>query len=113
MALDSLGPLLRGVGSTIILIGAIIGFWIARHNLRAERARQQAVHLSSASTMKMSTLPRRGSLPETSSDAVPQSDSLAEEVIENPWFELLGLAGTAVMSSSFYVEWAARRRKGA
>ena len=113
IALGSLGPLLRGVGSTIMLIAAIVGFCIARHNLRVEGFRQQAVHQSTASS-KSSTLPGAASISETveGSAAEPQH-SLAEEVIENPWFELFGLAGAAVVSSSFYVEWAAKRRENA
>ncbi len=41
-----------------------------------------------------------------------ETESVAEEVVENLWFEWLGIVGAAVISSSFYFEAIVRRRGG-
>ena len=44
----------------------------------------------------------------------PHEDSgegIAEEVLENLWFEWLGLLGSGVVATSFYAEWFIRKAK--
>jgi hypothetical protein len=67
---DSLPALLRGIGSTIIVVAAVVATFFA--------------------------WPADG-------------QSVAEEVVTNPWFDLFGLLGTATISISFYVDWMQKR----
>jgi hypothetical protein len=114
MSLSSTAPLLRGIGTTIILIGAVIGFWVTRHDVHKDHIPKQGANVGSVSQAKI-TLPAAGPKSDTTenSESSPQSDSLVEEVAENLTFEWMALVGAAVVSSSFYVEWAARRKKSA
>jgi len=114
MSLSSTAPLLRGIGTTIILIGAVIGFWMARRDVHQDRISTPGATVGSVSTATI-ILPSASPKPHTigSSEASSQGDSLVEEVAENLTFEWLALVGAATVSSSFYVEWAARRKKSA
>jgi hypothetical protein len=88
MSKNSLPPLLRGIGSTVLLTGAVIGFLAARHDMQAQQAQARS-HTQSA--------------PE---------ENFADDVLENRSFEWLGLAGAAILTSSFYTEAYLRRKEG-
>lgn len=94
---DSSPPLLRGLGTTIILIATILSFIIAREEMKAG---------------DLARLPPASAITHAPSDArQPEDDSVIEEVLSDPWVEGLSYLGTALIASSFYLEWFLRRRK--
>lgn len=103
MTRESLAPLLRGIGSSLILAGAIIGFVVARQEMRISRT-----HRQSQSQVALSGKDSPGV---SKNNEEANDESVAERLVENPWFELLGFLGMAGVSSSFYVEYLARRTK--
>lgn len=112
---EALPPLLRGLGTTVILVATVVSLATARGNqrppasLRLPLARpaptppREAAH-SAAPDMDVAR--EIAALRQEVAD-----DSVLEEVFENPWFELCGIVGTAVITSSFFLEWSIRRRK--
>jgi hypothetical protein len=42
-----------------------------------------------------------------------QDSGVIDDVFKNPWFEILGFLGTAVIASSFYAEWMVRKNENA
>jgi hypothetical protein len=105
---ELLGPLLRGVGTSLMLAGAVIGFAVAREDLHLARLRIQRQGGVVSSGARASGV-AAGSENVTSEEG---EESLAERVVENLWFEWLGFVGAAVTSSSFYFEYVARRKRG-
>lgn len=85
MSKNSIPPLLRGIGTTVVLLGAVIGFLAARHDVQAPKT------------------PAR----------TAAEENFADEVLENPSFEWLGLVGAAIVASSFYAEAFIRRKEEA
>ena len=106
MIRDAFGPLLRGIGSSLILVGALIGYLGATHHPQGARRPGQ---IQSTMTAPMKRSPEVGGGEKGNADA--SDESFAEQVVENPWFESLGFLGAAVVSTSFYVEYLARRRR--
>ena len=92
MTRESLAPLLRGVGTSLILTGMLIAFLVARRDIRAARL------YGPSRTQAYSSREETG-------------EGVAERVVENLWFESLGFLGAAAVSSSFYVEYLARRKR--
>ena len=78
---ESLPPLLRGSGTTIILVATIVGAVQARLELKATSANKA------------------------------QEESIVDDVVLNPWFEFLGMAGTGIVAVSFYADWLSKRSK--
>jgi hypothetical protein len=114
---ESLGPLLRGIGLTIILIGTIAGAVQARKHAGA----WQTLHQTAASegghkTSAAAAAPRENSL-ETLTQEIEelretvQEDTMVEDVLTNPWFDVLGIAGSSIAAASFYAEWYCKRPK--
>jgi hypothetical protein len=104
---DSLPPLLRGIGTLVMLTAAVIAFCIARQHNQSRRTLFPATALA---TGKRSGDSLTTSVSET--HEVPAGfaqDDVLEDVLENVWFECLGFAGTAVFAASFFVEAYARR----
>ena len=109
MTSEALAPLLRGVGSSLLLAGALIGYVVAHQNAHGARPHgqsQDGAGLSGKGSSEVTVGSQSG--PGGMSD-----ESVAEQVVENPWFELLGFVGAAAVSSSFYVEYLARRKRSA
>jgi hypothetical protein len=86
----SFPPLLRGIGTVVILMAAVIAFCIAR--------RHDQAHLALVSANQSTTGKGGGNSPASS------QDSVVEEVLENDWVEWLGFTGTAIFGASFFVE---------
>ena len=40
-----------------------------------------------------------------------QEETMVEDVLTNPWFDILGIAGSSIAAASFYVEWYCKRPK--
>jgi|SRR5215468_5192816 len=104
---ESLGPLLRGVGTSLMLAGAVIGFTVAREDLQVARLRVQRQGIVVSSGARASGV----SAGSENANNGAGNESLAERVVENLWFEWMGFVGAAVTSSSFYVEYVARRKR--
>lgn len=109
---DSLPPLLRGLGTLLILLTSALVVTverrentarveqahIARVALKAEESRQPGRAGTNALTQEVKLL--RLQL---------QGNDLADDVFENPWFQWLGLLGTGLISASFFAEWRLKR----
>lgn len=94
MPQDSTPPLLRGLGTTLILLATIFSFIIARQEIKAgDLARLRPAAVAPAGAVQA------------------DDDSVIEEVLSNPWIEGLSYLGTGLIASSFYLEWFLRRRK--
>jgi hypothetical protein len=101
---DYLPPLLRGIGTSVILIGSVVALVAARRDVDRYRSRGQAVPLASAfgdgSQLTLALVAKE--LQELRAEAL--NDNIVEQVIESRWFEWLGLIGVGVVSGSFYIE---------
>jgi hypothetical protein len=108
---DYLPPLLRGVGTTVVLIGTVVALVAARRDIDRLRSRRQASPLASAfgSGAQPTLALLAKELQELRTEA--RDDNVIEEIIESRWFEWLGLIGAGVISGSFYVETLIRRSK--
>lgn len=112
---EALPPLLRGLGTTVILVATVVSLAMARGqhrsptSLRLPLARPAAAPPSQSGHTAPSDLDLAREIAALRQEVA--DDSMLEEVFENPWFELCGLAGTAVITSSFFLEWSIRRRK--
>ena len=109
---ESLPPLLRGLGTALILVTSALVVVVERRpdDDAASRAAmtQLAVNAEEAR--------RHGG---TGADAIAtevrllrlqlQDNDLADEVFENPWFQWLGLLGTGLIAASFFAEWQLKR----
>jgi len=106
---DSFPPLLRGVGTVVILMAAVIAFCIARQHDQSHRTNvspnQSASGKESANALAPSV-----SVTHEPSAKIAQ-DNVVEEVLENDWVEWLGFAGTAIFAASFFVEAYVRQNK--
>ncbi|MBD9477834.1 hypothetical protein [Pseudoxanthomonas sp. PXM02] len=109
---DSLPPLLRGLGTALILLTSALVVVVER------RADDDAVALAAMTQLavKAEEAMHHG---ETGADALAtevrllrlqlQGNDLADDVFENPWFQWLGLLGTGLIAASFFAEWRLKR----
>jgi hypothetical protein len=96
----------------MLLVGGIVGFAMARHDVANERASRRAA-LQRVEPERQAVADLNGlrqQLRELKSKV--EAQNVAEEVVENPWFEWMGIIGTGVIASSFYVEAIVRRSRG-
>ena len=98
---------------TTILVGTILALVVARrdvenHRLKREATRQQVASEHPAGA-GLEVLAQQ--VQELKSEV--EGENLAEEVLENRWFEWLGIIGTGIVASSFYAEAIIRRSKSA
>lgn len=101
MTREALPPLLRGIGTTLILIAALVAFSVTHRH--AERQKEDARASSGGPSRPV---PGIGELTREIADlrAEVEEDSAVQEALENPWFEWLGFLGTATIASSFFAE---------
>jgi hypothetical protein len=114
---ESLAPLIRGVGLTIILSGTLLAAVQTKEEDRkaeekvpaAESGAQPGNLISTNSTDEKSI----GQLTEEIEELrdTVQQETTVQEVLENPWFDSLGMLGSAITAASFYVEWMSKRQK--
>lgn len=104
MTLDFLPPLLRGIGTTIILIAALLSFTQAHQSTDQQRKqREQKIAAFGARSPALSELARLSEeVEELRLEA--EEDTIVEKVFENRWFEWLGFVGTSFIAGSFYLE---------
>ena len=110
---ESLPPLLRGLGTLLILLTSALVVTVERRD-HAHRAEQ--IHLARLASKAEASLPE----PPGDANALAtevrllrlqlQDNDLADDVFENPWFQWLGLLGTGLIASSFFAEWRLKRR---
>ena len=108
---ESVAPLLRGIGLTVVLLGTIAGALAAKTQASAKPV-PQSTHTAPGSTNS----PRDNSLDALTHEIeelreTVQEETIVEDVLTNPWFEILGIAGSGITASSFYVEWLSKRPK--
>ena len=109
---EPLPPLLRGLGTLLILLTSALVVTVERRD-NAERAEQ--AHLARISLKAERSLQQGGA--DTDALAIElrllrlqlQDNDLADEVFENPWFQWLGLLGTGLIAASFFAEWQLER----
>ena len=105
----ALPPLLRGIGTLVILTTAVIAFCIAH---RHERSQRTGSRPNPVATGKKSGDSPASSVSEGQEPGVEIArDTVVEEVLENDWVECLGLVGTAIFGASFFVEASIRQNK--
>lgn len=109
---DSLPPLLRGLGTAMILLTSALVVVVER------RTDDDASALAAMTqvALKAEEAAHHG---ETGTDALTtevrllrlqlQGNDLADDVFENPWFQWLGLLGTGLIAASFFAEWHLKR----
>jgi len=105
---NCLPPLLRGVGTTAVLFATVYSVIVASGNVRTEQAHREALHAQEEAEAKAQPAELRelAALKVEVEDLRRSADeeSIADEVIENPWFTWVGFLGTAIIASSFYAE---------
>lgn len=109
MSRDSLPPLLRGIGTTVVLAAAVVAFAVAGRDNGQARSERQATHPAgnnwSGSASDLAALSNQ--VEELRQEV--EDENVAEEVIKNPWFDWLSFSGTAIIAGSFYTEWFVRK----
>jgi hypothetical protein len=114
---ESVGPLLRGIGLTIILIGTIAGAIQAKTHAKARQALQNATASEANPKAPGSAAPPHDDALEALTQEVEdlretvQDETIVDDVLTSPWFDILGIAGSAITATSFYVEWLSKRSK--
>jgi hypothetical protein len=110
-----LPPLLRGIGTTILLLATLFGVIAARQAVQADQIKQAALHAKAEAAAKAQPAETRA-LAELMAETQElrselEEKSVVEEVINNRWFDWASLLGTAVIASSFYTESLLQRRE--
>ena len=104
---DALPPLLRGLGTALILLTSALVVVVERNATDDAPAAATAARIEAAAggaggvdalTAEIHLLRLQ-----------MRDNDLADEVFENPWFQWLGLLGTALISASFFAEWRIKR----
>lgn len=103
MPSPSLPPLLRGLGTTLILVSAALTVWYERQDLHGDAEAALAIMSPTERDALLVQLQRL--------NLHVEQDALADEVFENPWFQWLSLLGTGLIAGSFFVESRLRREE--
>lgn len=103
---DHLPPLVRGIGLSLVLVASLV-VGVAEHRSDRQARERLAVLAAHAGDARAADAARPA-------DAVAaeirdlrlqlQDHDLADRVFENPWFQLLGLLGSALVAASFLYE---------
>lgn len=113
---ESIPPLLRAIGTTVILVATLVGAIQARMELKAAHAAQQAAKQSGGTTAGAANADHSPALDALAKEVgelhqAAQEESIVDDVVLNPWFEFLGMAGTGIVAMSFYADWLSKRGK--
>jgi hypothetical protein len=108
-----LPPLLRGIGTTIVLVTTLISICVARQDVRANQLKREMLHAKAKAGTPTGTGKNDADLSAEDDDlrVGTVEESVAEEVIGNPWFDWIVGLGSAVIASSFFVESYVRSRE--
>ncbi len=106
---ESTPPLLRGIGTLAVLAAAVVSFVIARLN----DPKQSGKPPSPVALATAAQAGRIDNLAEQMEDLREEMNeaTVVDDVLENVWFECLGFSGTALIATSFLVEWRVKRAK--
>jgi uncharacterized protein YlxW (UPF0749 family) len=111
---ESLAPLLRGIGLTVVLLGTVLAAiqtkenGTSKHQARAAESSARPDELNSTNDLQNKSLTQLTQEIEGLRETV-QQETTVEEVLVNPWFGSLGTLGSAITAGSFYVEWICKR----
>jgi hypothetical protein len=88
----------------MFLVAAVVAIVLARRDIANTAAQRKAAHRIAASKYQGVTGldALTGQVQELKSEL--ESRSLAEEVFDSPWVEMLSIVGTAFLATSFYAE---------
>lgn len=109
-----LPPLLRGIGTTIVLVATVFSVIVARDNLRAEQGKRDAVRAKAGADVKtrpVGTWNPAEFMAKFQELQSEEDDSVIDEVMDNPWFNYAGFLGMTTIASSFFMEAFQRRRE--
>ena len=109
----SVPPLLRGIGTTVVLLATVLSVMFARADLR-NGAKKSFLPTTNSQAAAVAGTERDISVVAAEVREMKEEmerESVAEEVLENKWFEIFGFLGTGIVASSFYAEWYVRRKK--
>ena len=106
---DSLPPLLRGIGTAVMLTATVIAFYIAHQDDQSPRTLASPTQIISEKAGGDALAALASEIQELREEVA--EDDVVEKVLENVWFECLGFAGTAIFAASFFVEAYVRRSK--
>jgi hypothetical protein len=112
---ESLAPLLRGIGSAVILLTAIIGTYEAKSGLSAIKSVPLAAiqkSNDSSAAAKDGTVEALTKEVADLKEAV-EEETVVDEVLRNPWIEALGTIGSVTVVASFFADWLNKRPKRA
>lgn len=108
-------PLLRGVGTSVLVFASLL---VGVSEYRQGRAAREALELVRGGLQQQAQSATSGE----GLDALTREltllrlqlseSSLAGEVFANPWFQVLGALGTLLVAASFFVEAGQRIRSG-
>jgi len=115
---ESFPPLLRGVGLTVILLGTVLATIQARDKNKERANAEKPAHEAGAPAVmggRASTNDAQAQSLERLTREVEElretveDETVVEEVLSNPWFDVLGIIGSGIMATSFYLEWGSKR----
>jgi hypothetical protein len=115
---ESVGPLLRGIGLSIVLIGTVAGAIQAKTRAETRLAHAPVPKTSPNTTAVPGSivLPQDDRLQTLTQEVAylretMQEETAVDDVLTSPWFETLGFLGSCLTASSFYAEWLSKRSK--
>src|SRR5271154_4792338 len=105
---DSLPPLLRGIGTTIVLFATIFTVIAARREVQTDRIKREAIYMKAKADAEAQAAAVRN-LAELKAEVQDlrsgmREEGVAEEVIKNPWFDWVGFLGMLIIAMSFFLE---------
>jgi hypothetical protein len=109
---ESTPPLLRGIGTLVVLAAAVVSFAIARLN-DPKQSGKTSTPTGLGAAAAAGQVGRIEQLTDQVEDLQADMNEamVVDDVLENVWFECLGFSGTALIATSFFVEWRVRRAK--
>ena len=113
---ESAGPLLRGIGLTIILMGTIAGAIHAKTRAEARNPLPTSAVPTVSKKPNSAASPQDNNLQTLTQEVAElretvQEETVVEDVLTSSWFEIFGFIGSTITAASFYAEWLCKRSK--
>ncbi|HEX4266089.1 MAG TPA: hypothetical protein VH597_17265 [Verrucomicrobiae bacterium] len=102
---------------TVLLLGTIAGAVQAKAHANAKQALQHATATEANHKAPSSTVAPHDNALEALTEEVEdlretvEEETIVDDVLTSPWFDILGIIGSGITASSFYVEWLSKRSK--
>jgi hypothetical protein len=109
---ESLPPLLRGLGTLLILLTSALVVTVERRDNAHQAEQAHLARLASKAEASLAQNPGDANALAAEVRLLRlqlQDNDLADDVFENPWFQWLGLLGTGLIAASFFAEWQLKR----